>query len=39
MAGGPFETGGALVKRAIDADVSEFPTMKAGFMVSGMVTR
>ena len=37
MAGGPLETSGALVKRAVDADVSEFPAVEAGFVVSGMV--
>ena len=37
MTGGPLETSGALVKRAIDADVSKFPAMKTGFMVSGVV--
>ena len=38
MTWGPLETGGALVKRAIDADMPEFPAVKAGFVVSGMVT-
>ena len=38
VTGGPLETSGALVKWAIDADVSEFPAVKAGLMVSGMVT-
>ena len=37
MAGGPLETGGAFVQRAVDMNVSEFPTLEAGFMVSGMV--
>ena len=39
MAGGSFETGGAFVERAIDADVSEFPALEAGFMVSGVIPR
>ena len=37
MTGGPFEAGGTLVKRAVDADVSELPAVKAGFMVTGVV--
>ena len=37
MTGGPLETSGALVERAVDADVSEFPAVEAGFVVSGMV--
>ena len=34
---GPLETSGALVERAVDADVSEFPAVEAGLMVTGMV--
>ena len=37
MARGPFETSGALVKWAVDADVSELPAVEAGFMVTGVV--
>ena len=37
VTGGPLETSGALVKRAIDADVPEFPAVKTGLVVSGMV--
>ena len=37
VTGGPLETSGALVKWAIDADVSEFPAVEAGFVVTGMV--
>ena len=37
VTGGPLETSGALVKRAIDANVSELPTVEAGFMVTGVV--
>ena len=38
VAGGPFETGGALIEGAVDMDVSEFPAVKASFVVTGMVT-
>ena len=37
MTGGPLEASGALVKGAVDADVPEFPAMKAGLVVSGVV--
>ena len=37
VTGGPPETSGALVERAVDADVSEFPAVEAGFMVTGVV--
>ena len=30
-------TGGALVKGAVDADVSELPAVEAGFLVTGVV--
>ena len=39
VARGPFEAGGTFVKGAIDVDVSKFPALEAGFVVSGMVTR
>ena len=39
MTGGPFETGGAFVEGTVDADVSKFPALEAGFMVMGVVTR
>ena len=39
MARGGFETGGALIEGTIDADVSKFPALEAGFMVLGMVVR
>ena len=32
-----FETDRALVKVAVDMDVSEFPALEAGFMVVGVV--
>ena len=38
MARGSFETGGAFVQGAIDADMSEFPALEAGFMVLGVVS-
>ena len=37
MTGGPLETSGALVERAVDADVSKLPAVEAGFMVMGVV--
>ena len=37
VTGGPLETSGALVERAVDADVSELPAVEAGFMVLGVV--
>ena len=39
MARGSFETGGTFVQGAIDVDVSEFPALEAGFMVSGVISR
>ena len=39
VARGPLETGGALVKGAVDTDVSEFPALEAGLVVAGVVTR
>ena len=38
MAGGGFETDGALVKMAVDMDVTNFPALETGFMVVGVVT-
>ena len=37
MTGGPPETSGALIKWAVDADVSKLPAVEAGLVVSGMV--
>ena len=37
VTGGPFKTSGTLVERAVDADVSEFPAVEAGLMVTGVV--
>ena len=34
---GGLETGGTLIQRAINMDVSKFPTLEAGLMVSGMI--
>ena len=39
VTGGPFETSGAFVEGAVDANVSEFPALEAGLMVSRVVTR
>ena len=39
VAGRSSETGGAFIEGTIDANVSEFPALEAGFMVSGVVTR
>ena len=39
MARGGFETGGALIEGTVDMDVSEFPALEAGLVVSEMVTR
>ena len=33
-----LKTGGALVEVTVDTDVSEFPALKAGFVVIEMVT-
>ena len=38
VTGRPLETSGALVKRAVDADMSEFPAMEAGLVVMGVVS-
>ena len=38
MARGGFETGGAFIKVAVDMDVAEFSALKAGLMVTGVVT-
>ena len=35
---GSFEAGGTLVEMTIDADVSKFPVLEAGFMIVGVVT-
>ena len=37
MAGGSLEADGTLVQGAINMDVSEFPTLEAGFMISGVI--
>ena len=37
MARGSLEAGEALIKVAVNTDVSKFPPLEAGFMVSGMV--
>ena len=37
MTGGPPETSGALIKRAIDVDVSKFPAVEAGLVVTRVV--
>ena len=39
VAGGPLETGGAFVEGAVDVNVSEFPALEAGLVVTGMVAR
>ena len=39
MARGGFKTGGALIEGAVDVNVSKFPALEAGFVVSGMVVR
>ena len=38
MARGSSETNRTLVQEAVDVNVSEFPALEAGFMVSGMIT-
>ena len=38
MTRGSLETGGTLIKMVIDVDVTKFPALEAGFVVSGMVT-
>ena len=37
MAGGGFETGGTFVEMAVDADVTKFPVLEAGFVIVGVV--
>ena len=37
MARGRFETGGAFVQGAVDVNVSKFPALEAGFMVTGII--
>ena len=37
VAGGPLKTGGTFVQGAVDVDMSEFPTLEAGFIVTGVV--
>ena len=37
VAGGSLKAGGAFIEGAVDANVSEFPALEAGFVVSGMV--
>ena len=37
VTGGPLEASGALVERAVDADMSKCPALEAGFMVAGVV--
>ena len=37
MARGPFETSGALVQGTVDMNMSKFPALEAGFVVTGMV--
>ena len=37
MARGSLEAGGALIEVAINADMAEFPTLKAGLMIAGVV--
>ena len=39
MTGGPLETSGAFVEGTVDVDVSKFPALEAGFMVTGVVAR
>ena len=38
MAGGSPETGETFIQGAVDVDVSKFPALEAGFVISGMVT-
>ena len=37
VTGGPLETSGAFVEGAIDANMSEFPALEAGFMITRVV--
>ena len=37
MAGGSLEASGAFVKVAVDVDVTEFPALKTGLMIAGVV--
>ena len=38
VAGGSLETGGALIQVAVDVDMTEFPALEAGLVVTGVVT-
>ena len=38
MARGSSETGGAFIQMAVDADVTKFPALETGFMITGVVT-
>ena len=38
VARGSLETGGAFVQGAVDVDVSEFSALKAGLVVSGVIS-
>ena len=37
MARGSLETGGALIEVAVDTDMTEFPVLKAGFVIMEVV--
>ena len=37
MTGGSLETDEALVQVAVDVDMTKFPALEAGFMVTGVV--
>ena len=37
MARGSLKTGGALIEIAVNVNVFQFPTLEAGFMVSGVI--
>ena len=38
VAGGSLETSGALIEMAVDVDVTKFPALEAGFVITEMVT-
>ena len=38
MTRGGFETDGALIEMAVDADMTEFPALEAGFMIARVVS-
>ena len=38
MARGGLKAGGTLIQMTIDADVTEFPALEAGFVITEMVT-